>query len=257
MHAVTRAGLVLAAALGAAAPLRAQGNTAEELQRAIRLYENVEIEQSLVILNQIISPQSPYVVTEQQRVTAYKYLGAALALQRGLPKRDSAVRYFRAALERDPFTDLDPQSFSPAQLAVFGAARGATFAVGLKPVEVDTVDPRIQRFRFRALSTHNSRLRMEIRTPDDRVQRVVYTGDNSGLREVEWDGVTDDGRLLPAGRYELVLLGTSREIVTPQPAQDSARVFFRLDWLHAPLEDTLPTLQASDLLPERWSPRAY
>ena len=42
---------------------RAQSNTAEMLQRAIVLYENVEVEQALVILNQVVSPQSPFVVT--------------------------------------------------------------------------------------------------------------------------------------------------------------------------------------------------
>lgn len=239
-------------AAAAATPARAQGNTAEQLQQAIRLYENVEIERSLVILNQIISPESPYIVTEQQRVTAYKYLGAALALQRGQARQDSAVRFFRAALERDPFTDLDAQSFSPAQLQVFGRARGATFAVGLKAVPSDTIDPRFARFRFRSLSTHPSRVRLEIRTADDRVQRVVYEGDNDGLREIEWDGITDEGRLLPAGRYELVLLGESRVITTPTPARDSARVYFRLQWLHAPLEDTLAALGPGDLLPEQY-----
>jgi hypothetical protein len=250
-----RRGLAILALLAAcAAPLRAQSNTSEMLQRAIRLYENLDIEQSLVILNQIISPSSPFQVSEAQRVTAFKYLGAALALQRGEAKRDSAILYFRAALERDPFTDLDPQSFSPSQIQVFGRARGETFAVGLKPVLADTIDPRIQRFRLRALTTHAAHLRLEIRS-GGQTRRVVYDGDNNGLRELEWDGLADDGRLLAAGRYQIVVLGESRVIRTAQ-VRDTAFVFFQLGWLNEPLEDTLATLQDTDMLPEQYAASA-
>jgi hypothetical protein len=238
-------------ATAAAGALGAQSNTAEMLQRAIRLYENNEVEQALVILNQIISPQSPFVVSNEQRIAAYRYLGASLALQRGEAKRDSAVQYFRAALERDPFTDLDPQSFSPSQLAVFGRARDATFAVGIRTVEPDTVDPRSERIRLRVLSTHQAHLRLEIREAGV-TRRVVFEGENVGLREIEWDGLTDDGRLLPAGRYELRLLGESRRITMPAPLRDSTRAYFDLSWDHPALEDTLPELGEQDLLPAQY-----
>ena len=242
---------LLVALAGSARIAAAQTNTAGELQRAIRLYENNDVEQALVILNQIISPQSPFVVNNEQRVTAYRYLGASLALQRGQAKRDSAVQYFRAALERDPFTDLDPQSFSPTQLSAFGAARAATFAVGLKPVGVDTLDPRRQRVRFRALSTHSALLRIEIRQ-GAASRRLLYQGENEGVHEVEWDGLGDDGRLLPPGRYELRVTGESRLITVPQPLRDSTRVYFDLAWDHAELEDTLAPLARADLLPEQY-----
>jgi hypothetical protein len=244
------AAAAVAALVGTAAPLSAQGNTAEMLQRAIRLYENVEIEQALVILNQIISPQSPFVVTPDQQVLAYKYLGAALALQRGQLKQDSAVQYFRAALERDPFTDLDPASFSPIQLQAFQTARGRTFAVGLKPVVRDTVDPRTERIRFRALTSHESNMRLELRSGSD-VRQVLYVGTNTGLREIEWDGLLADGRLAPPGRYQLVLIGESRLLVVPTPLTDSTRVFLELRHDHPPLEDTLPPLTGDQLLPEQ------
>src|SRR5207247_2292682 len=80
----------------------------------------LEVERALPLLRQIISPNWPFEVTRDQRVDAYKYLGACLAVA---GKRDSAVLYFRAAIERDPFTDLDPSLFTPAQLATFGEAR--------------------------------------------------------------------------------------------------------------------------------------
>ncbi len=229
---------------------RAQSNTAEMLQRAIRHYENVEIEQALVILNQIISPESPFVVTPEQRVLAYKYLGACLAVQRGEARRDTAVRYFRAALELDPFTDLDPTTFSPVQLQAFRTARTRTFAVALRPVARDTVDPRSESVRFRALATHAAALRLELRL-EGRTVRALFSGEAEGLREVEWDGLTDQGQLAPPGRYELLLVGESRLIVVPQALGDTARVFFDLAHDHPPLEDTLTTLGPDDLLPEQ------
>lgn len=242
--------LALAAlALAATAPAaRAQSNTAEMLQRAIRLYEENEVEQALVILRQIISPASPYVVSAEQRVEAYKYLGASLALQSGAAKQDSAVTFFRAAIERDPFTDLDARRFSPVQLQTFGVARARTFAVSVKPVVTDTIDPRTERVRLRALSTHRARMRVELRRGGV-VQRVLEDGDNDGLREIEWDGLLADGRLVGAGRYELVVTGQS--LVITGTIRDSSRVFFEVRLLHAPLEDTLAALGPADLLPEQ------
>jgi hypothetical protein len=227
---------------------RAQSNTAEMLQRAVRLYEDNEVEQALVILRQIISPQSPYVVSPEQRIEAYKYLGASLALQSGVAKQDSAITFFRAAIERDPFTDLDARRFSPIQLQAFGVARARTFAVSVKPVVTDTLDPRTERVRLRALSTHRARIRVELRQAGT-VRRVLVDGDNDGLREIEWDGLLADGRLVPAGRYELVVIGQS--LVITGSIRDSSRVFFEVRLLHAPLEDTLVALGPADLLPEQ------
>ncbi len=243
-------GTALVALLLLAAPARAQSNTAEMLQQAIRLYEDLDIDRSLVILQRIISPSSPFLVTEEQRVTAFKFLGAALALQQGRDKRDSAITFFRASIERDPFTDLDPQTFSPSQVQVFREAGLATFKVGLRPVAVDTIDPRTARFRFRGLTTHAAHIRLEVRS--EGVSRgVIYEGESDGIREFEWDGLLTGGRLAPPGRYELALIGESRRITVPQPVQDSAHVYLELEWLHEPLEDSLAPIGAAALLPEQ------
>src|SRR5256714_4192036 len=112
-------------AVGAAPALAAQGSTEELLVQAHQFYERLEVERALPLLRQIVSPNWPFEVTADQRVDAYKYLGACLALA---GKRDSAVLYFRAAIERDPFTELDASRFTPAQLATFDEARRRTRA---------------------------------------------------------------------------------------------------------------------------------
>jgi hypothetical protein len=252
---VRRLALAVFVGLLIASPARAQSNTAEMLQQAIGLYENLDIDRALVILQRIISPSSPFLVTEEQRVAAFKYLGAALALQQGRDKRDSAITFFRASIERDPFTDLDPQTFSPSQVQVFREAGLATFKVGLRPVAVDTIDPRTARFRFRGLTTHAAHIRLELRSGG--VSRgVIYDGESNGVREFEWDGLLSEGRLAPPGRYELALIGESRRITVPTPVQDSAHVYLELEWLHEPLEDTLAQLGAADLLPEQYQASA-
>ena len=233
--------------LSLAPPLAAQSNTAEMLQRARRLYEDVEVEQALVILRQVISPASPYVVSAEQRVDAYKYLGASLALQQGQAKRDSAVTYFRAALERDPFVDLEPQSFSPGQLSAFADARSRTFAAAVRPVRTDTVVPGSGQVTIRALTTHAALLRVELRSVTG-VGRVLYDGENDGLREVQWDGLLGEGSLAPAGRYQLDVIGRSRLV----QLADTASLYLDVTHLHPPLEDTLPDLGPGDLLPEQY-----
>jgi hypothetical protein len=231
----------------AAPPLAAQSNTAEMLQSARQAYENLQVERALGILRQVVSPSSPYVVSPDQRVEAYKYLGAALALQAGAVKRDSAVTYFRAALERDPFVDLEPQRFSPAQLAVFADARNRTFAVAVRPPGTDTLVPGSGQMTIQALTTHAAALRAALRSPSG-ASRVLYDGDNDGLREVRWDGLLADGSLAPTGRYELDVVGESRRL----RLTDTVVVYLDVVRLHPPLEDTLPDFGPGELLPEQY-----
>lgn len=243
-----RIGLIACLLLAALAPpLAAQGNTAEMLQRARRLYQALEVEQSLVILRQVISPASPYVVSPEQRVEAYKYLGAALAFQQGAAKRDSAVTYFRAALERDPFVDLEPQSFNPAQLGAFAEAKHQIFVTAVRPVRTDTLAPGSGQVTIQALTTHSARLHVELRAASG-ARRVLYDGDNDGLREVRWDGLLASGSLAPAARYQLDVIGESRLL----RLIDTASTYLDVAWLHPPLEDTLLALGPGDLLPEQY-----
>ena len=243
-----RLGAIAVLLLAVLAPsLAAQGNTAEMLQRARRLYENLEVEQALVILQQVISPASPFVVSPEQRVEAYKYLGAALDFQKGAAKRDSAITYFRAALERDPFVDLEAQSFNAAQLGAFAEARNQIFVTAVRPVGGDTIAPGSGQVTLQALTTHAARMHVELHAPGG-ARRVLYDGNNDGLREVRWDGLLADGTLAPADRYQLDVIGESRLL----RLTDTASTYLDVAWLHPALEDTLPSLAAADLLPEQY-----
>lgn len=241
--------MILAALVLAPAGLGAQDNTAELLDRATRYHADLDVERELVILRQVISPSSPFVVTHEQRVLAYKYLGAALVV---FGQADSGIVYFRAALERDPFVDLEPQKFTPAEIAAFARAKRLLFGLGVRPIPFDTIDPRTDRITFTVLSTHSAALQVEIRAAGARSGVMLFSGDNDGQRELQWDGLMPDGRLGESGRYELFVLGISR--VTQRA--DSARAYFSIAQDYPPLEDTLPALGPRDLLPEQHPPSA-
>ncbi len=239
------AGLWAVLLVATVARLPAQTNTDEMLRRAVQLYEQVEIEDALVILRQIVSPSAPFAVSPDQRVQAYKYLGAVLALEPGPQKHDSAVEYFRAAIRGDPAVDLDPQSFTPAQVAALAEARNQTFAVAVRPVLADTLDSAGATITFRCVTSHAATLHAELRS-DTAIVRVLYDGPYAGLLEVTWDGTLTGGDPAPTGRYEIVLSGQSSLL----HVSDSAAVSFDLALAHPPLEDTLPDLGPDDLLPE-------
>ena len=131
--------LALTLVVAASPAARAQTETGDLLHQAEQLYEQLEIERAVALLRQIVSPSWSHEITQEQRVAAYTYLGAALAL---MGVRDSALLYFRGAIERDPFADLDAQRFTPAQLTLFQQARRLTFAVAARPVAATRVDPR-------------------------------------------------------------------------------------------------------------------
>jgi tetratricopeptide (TPR) repeat protein len=246
--ALRRALAIIAFASIVATPLRAQSNTAETLASAIRLYEDLQVERAVVQLRQVVSPNSPYEVSREQRIQAYKYLGAALAV---LGQRDSAIVYLRAAVERDPFVDMDAQSFSPDERSALAEARERTFAVAVRPVATAAFDPRNERLTFTVLSTHASSMQVNVRGAGSGAGEfdlaTVLNADIDGLREIPWSGVLDDGRLAPPGRYALV--ATARSRITQRV--DSARVWFDLRHAREELEDTLPELTAAELLPER------
>jgi hypothetical protein len=227
-----------------ARPARAQSNTDETLQRAIHLYEDLQVERALVLLRAVISPSSPFVVSNAQRVQAYKYLGAAHAL---LGQRDSASVYFRAAIERDPFVDLDPAAFTTAERSAFEEARQKVFAVAVRPIVRTRIDPRSEHMPFVVLTTHQASLHVEVRDPKGGATSI-FDGDNDGVREVVWDGVLADGRLAPSGHYEVALRGTS----SLTSHVDSTRLYLDVEYDRPPLEDTLPALGPGDLLPERY-----
>jgi tetratricopeptide (TPR) repeat protein len=237
-------GLAAVLVLGLHETVAAQAGTAELLQQARQLYERLEIERALPIFRRVVSPEWPLEVTTAQRVEAYKYLGAALALK---GKRDSAVLYFRAALERDPFADLDPAQFTPDQTAAFAVARRLTFSVGVRPITETRIDPRTSRLAVSVVTTHAATLRATMRAVGGSDYVVLYDGPNDGVHEIGWDGLMTDGRLAAPGRYDLSLVGRSRL----RAQVDSLRIYLDLTHEVEPLEDTLPELGADALLPVR------
>src|SRR6058998_2604310 len=238
-------GLTLVVAASPSA--RAQTETGDQLRQAEDLYERLEIERAVPLLRQVVATSWPHAVTQDQRVEAYTYLGASLAL---FGMGDSAAMYFRAAIERDPFTDLDAQRFTPAQLALFREARRLTFAVAARPVAGARVDPRTERVTFTVVTTHAAALRVELRPVLGQARWVLFEGVNDGPREVPWDGLLPNAHLAPPGRYELAVVGRSQLL----GRSDSARVYFTLAHEAPPLEDTVPGLGPADLLPERFRP---
>ncbi|MGH7520835.1 MAG: hypothetical protein ACREMI_06125 [Gemmatimonadales bacterium] len=242
-----RALLVLLCLCGLASrPVTAQDSTASVLRQARDLYERLELERAVPLLRQVASPGWAAEVTAAQRVEANLYLGAALML---LGQRDSAVASFRAAVDRDPFADLDPARFTPSQVDAFRAARRTVLAVGVRPVAAIRLDPRTGRMTFTVVATHRAAVRAEIRLVQPAMAFPLFVGDMQGLREIDWDGVLPSGQLAPSGRYAFVLLARGG---TPSRS-DSTSVYFDVQQDFPQLEDTIADLQERDLLPERLS----
>ena len=241
--------LVAGLLIALAAPLRAQGNTQEALDRAVSHFENLDVERSLTLLRQIISPASPYEVTREQRVVAYKYTGAALAL---VGMRDSAIVYFRAALERDAFTDLDPERFTEIEREAFTEARNQFLALGTRPIRESWIDPATVRITLTFVTTHAAHMRVELREVRTDHRTLLFEGPSDGMREITWSGLDDAGRIVPPGRYEVVYLATSRRT----GRADSTRLYIDVQHDREALEDTLASFRPEELLPERHPPSA-
>lgn len=229
--------------VGVAPRLQGQDNTDEALRQSVTLYENLEVERALVLLRRVISPSSPFEVSREQRVTAYKYLGAALAI---LGQSDSSIVYFRAALERDPFLDLDPDRFTQQEQAALAEAKRRSFATASRPLVAKRWDPAHEEVSFSVVTTHQAALRVEIQPLEGGTGAVIYDRETDGVREIAWNGAIGT-RLAPAGLYELRVIG--RSLLTGRV--DSAALPFTIRHDFPQLEDTLPPLLPENLLPER------
>ena len=249
-----------------------QADTKTRLDNAISLYEAFNVEAARPILLQIISPGYLQQVTPEQRATAYKYLGASYAV---LASPDTATQYFIAALDFDPFTDLDPSKFAQSELEAFTRAKAQIFKVAVRPMEGPallkpqpnvSVDSAAYTFSFISTQRSNMRITLQHTTPqyptnrprvqsDSAPDQVLYSGTNEGVRTVQWRGVLADGSFAPPGTYSLIVAATSTQSASGGEQRQS--LVFRLEHLLEPLEDTLPTLDPNNpaqLLPTSYKP---
>lgn len=221
--------------------------TEDNLKRAVDMYQAFNIEGARPILLNIISPNYLLSVTNEQKVKAFKYLGASYAV---LDRPDSAVAFFSAAIDRDPFTDLDPREFSAAELAAFNLAKSRIFKVAVRPVEPQRLD---STFAFRLITTQRANLTVEIVQQSDTTKKeVLFQSDNDGPRDIPWNGLLRSGQRADSTLYEL-------RAIARQSGSNTATVerqLFKVEHVFEPLEDTLPSIAASDLLPEKIAPSA-
>lgn len=223
----------------------AQGTTAEQIQRAVALYNNFQVEQARPILLNIISPNYLQQVLPSERVDAYKYLGASYAIL-GYP--DTARTYFVAALDFDPFTDLDVDRFGPQELAEFNRAKLTIFKAGVAPIVPRVVNPRIDstHYAFRVITTSRGQMNVTVlkQTDSTRNRVELFNGSNDGLRQIRWNGVKTNGEFADTGIY-LVRVTAQRD----GGAEIREQQFFRIEHHHEPLEQPIPPFnRATQLL---------
>ena len=220
---------------------RAQ-STEERLKDAIEKYNAFQIEGARPILLNVVSPNYLFPITTEQKVRAYKYLGASYAV---LDRRDSAVTFFSAAIDYDPFTDLDPRDFSAAELSAFAEAKTKIFKLAVRPLAPQKLD---SNFLFRLITTQRANLTVDVvKQSPDSTREELYASANDEPRELKWTGIWRNGQRADSGLYELRAKGQ-----TSSGSSATERQLFRIEHVYEPLEDTLPSIPQSDLLPEQY-----
>lgn len=242
--------------LTAPAVTRAQ-STKQQIDSAVALYQQFNVEAARPILLKIISPGYLQQVSSSEKATALKYLGASYAVLAA--PGDSARNFFIAALDFDPFTDLDPTEFAASELAAFNEAKRLLFKVAIKPMrEPALVQRDTAPYVFDLITTSRASLRVEIvNQADTNLKEVLYEGPNEGRRGVRWGGIlTSTGKYAPPGTYQLKARATVASAPPGSPPLNEA-MSIRIEHVFEPLEDTLATLdRVRELLAERIPARA-
>src|ERR1051325_1058033 len=252
----TKAFLVAALLVAAPGAARAQ-STQQLIDSATKLYEGFNVEAARPILLKIISPGYLQQVTNEQKAAAFKYLGASYAV---LASPDSAKTFFQAALDFDPFTDLDATKFAASELSAFNDAKTTLFKIGIRPIEkpfliIPHSNSDTGAYTFRLITTQRANLRVEIYQGDSLIQ-VLNDGVTDGLKPIQWRGLLPNGDFIKEGVYQLRATGKSGSQTLTENSS------FRIEHIFEPLEDALPPLdtlrrcsepppRGCDLLPER------
>lgn len=226
-----------------ALPGVAKGQTQKDLDHAIDLYNQFQIEQATPIFLQIISPTNLLQVTPQQKATAEKYLGASYAV-RGKP--DSASLFFQAMLQFDPFTDLDSKQFGAAEISAFNAAKQGFFNIGIQPLSADTLNPRSPSdvYTFRLITTHRAHITVQLVNQKDTslaAREPLFDGTVDGVKDVAWNGMLRNGRIADSTTYEFRITGNSL-LPALNNVAGNERATFRVEYATDSLESTVDTL---------------
>ena len=230
-----------AAALLLVVPAAASAqSTRQLLDSAKALYEQFQVEAARPIYQRILSPTFTQQVSSLEKAEAYKYLGAAAAI---LDSTAVAVTFFQGALDYDPFTDLDPNVFAGAEQAAFATAKQRLFKVAIRRlprpflVQKDTASMHL---RFEFVTTQRANVTVELIGPQDSV--VLFQQPSDGRRPVVWNGLmTTEARYPRLGNYQLQIRATPSNGST-----QTDQMQLRIEHIHEPLEDTLPSLDPND-----------
>ena len=254
------AAVVLLSLVGRAAA--GQASIDEQLQTAQLAYQKSNVEQAKNIFVNVLS--SKLQLTNDQRITAYKYLGAYWANQISPTARDSASQYFLAALDYDPFTDLDRTIFVGLdEQNAFGRARAGVFRLGVQLItESKAIDPNSTKpdssVSFRLTTTRSGRITVSIvgLTDPNKNEVIGSFPTNDGTREVSWNGTINNQRA-DTGFYELRVEAADNVKSGTQPLVERRR--FHIEHFHEKLEQKLPPFKsvesgATDTLRSRYSP---
>ena len=256
------AALSIFAIVAQPAVARAQATTKDKIDQAVAFYQKFEIEAARPLLQEVLSPTWLQPITLEQRVTAYKYLGASYAV---IGKADTAINYFTAALAYDAFTDLDRTDFSAQELAAFDLAKTRIFKVGMKPLPPRVVDPKSADPAqavygpIRITTTQRSEvtvvaaLRRANAAPGaagDSLVEEVFRGTNDGTQNITWRG-TVGGRIAPNGNYEMRITARQQN----GGAEATEKLDFSVRQSYEPLEEELPPLGAQDTVIASYNPR--
>ncbi|MDQ6886885.1 MAG: hypothetical protein M3068_06275 [Gemmatimonadota bacterium] len=240
--------------LAAPFSVSAQRTPEETLQRAVILYEELQLERAVVLLRQVISPSAAGRVSAEQRTQSHKYLGAAFALLR---QRDSAIVHFETAVQADPFVDLDERSFTAVERQLFLESRRRTFALGVRPAPDTVIAPGTERIRWTIVTTQPATVQASLRPMDGRGDATLATllssANGVGVAEIAWDGLSSRGEIAPEGRFQIRFVARRDGIAA---TTDTVTLALDLRYRHQALEDVLPELRPEELLEERRAPSA-
>jgi hypothetical protein len=177
------------------------------VDRAVQAYDDLDFGTSAGLIRRALVVTGQEGLTEQDRLRALSYLGAAELFR---DNRDSGMSAFRQIVTLNPRYQIDEFVFPPEVTSIFALVRRDTKVVAVVAPAAARIRAGRGRYVPQLFASSYHEILASVTQSDGRPVRVLYSGLIGDSLEVVWDGLDSTGAAVRAGRYSLTVESTGR-----------------------------------------------
>ncbi len=215
------------------------------LSEGIKAYRDLQFAAAAELLQRALDGTGRRALLPAERLRALMFLGAT---QEFRDDRNGALATFRTLVLTDPRFRPDSLVFPPRVTRIYADVLGTTKAVALLAPPEARIAAGTESFTVGAYATSRQDIDARVTLSDGVPVATLYHGTITDSLTLSWNGLDSAGTIVPAGRYQLVVVS----LLGPDQILRSVRLPLEVS---VPSLDTIPWPRAPARSPSRWDLR--